>query len=246
MRKRRSYPPIHCSHRILSERQLTHQTLQGLGKTIQTISLITYLIEKKRQPGPFLVIVPLSTLTNWTMEFERWAPAVSTVILKGSPAQRKDSYPRIRAVDFQVCLTTYEYIIKERPLLSKIKWIHMIIDEGHRMKNVKSKLSQTLNEYYSTRYRLILTGTPLQVSICSTFYNSGKSVTSRRGVPFVPARLCTQYTRPLQLTLLFNRTTYPSSGLYSISSYPKSSTLSNHSTNGSLLLSPTQEVKSWK
>lgn len=63
-----------------------------------------------------------------------------------------------------MCLTTYEYVIKERPLLAKIKWIHMIIDEGHRMKNVKSKLSQTLNEYYSTRYRLILTGTPLQVS----------------------------------------------------------------------------------
>ncbi|ORX33607.1 SNF2 family N-terminal domain-domain-containing protein [Kockovaella imperatae] len=134
----------------------------GLGKTIQTISLITYLIEKKRQPGPFLVIVPLSTLTNWTMEFERWAPSVRTVILKGSPVQRREQYGRLRAVDFQVCLTTYEYVIKERPLLSKIKWIHMIIDEGHRMKNVKSKLSQTLNEYYSTKYRLILTGTPLQ------------------------------------------------------------------------------------
>lgn len=50
-------------------------------------------------------------------------------------------------------------------MLSKIKWVHMIIDEGHRMKNVKSKLSQTLNEYYSTRHRLILTGTPLQVSL---------------------------------------------------------------------------------
>ncbi|WRT63636.1 uncharacterized protein IL334_000559 [Kwoniella shivajii] len=134
----------------------------GLGKTIQTISLITYLIESKRQPGPFLVIVPLSTLTNWTMEFQKWAPAVKTLILKGSPAARKEFYPRLRAQDFQVCLTTYEYIIKERPLLSKIKWIHMIIDEGHRMKNVKSKLSQTLNEHYSSRYRLILTGTPLQ------------------------------------------------------------------------------------
>ncbi|OCF34973.1 ATP-dependent helicase STH1/SNF2 [Kwoniella heveanensis BCC8398] len=134
----------------------------GLGKTIQTISLITYLIEAKRQAGPFLVIVPLSTLTNWTLEFERWAPAVRTLILKGSPAVRKEFYPRLRAVDFQVCLTTYEYIIKERPLLSKIKWVHMIIDEGHRMKNVKSKLSQTLNEYYITRHRLILTGTPLQ------------------------------------------------------------------------------------
>ncbi|WWC97135.1 hypothetical protein V866_004014 [Kwoniella sp. B9012] len=134
----------------------------GLGKTIQTISLITYLIESKRQPGPFLVIVPLSTLTNWTLEFQKWAPAVRTLILKGSPAIRKELYPRLRAQDFQVCLTTYEYIIKERPMLSKIKWIHMIIDEGHRMKNVKSKLSQTLNEHYSSRYRLILTGTPLQ------------------------------------------------------------------------------------
>jgi ATP-dependent helicase STH1/SNF2 len=134
----------------------------GLGKTIQTISLITYLIEKKHQSGPFLVIVPLSTLTNWTLEFERWAPAVNTLILKGSPAVRRDFYPRLRAVDFQVCLTTYEYIIKERPLLAKIKWVHMIIDEGHRLKNIKSKLSQTLNEFYTTRHRLILTGTPLQ------------------------------------------------------------------------------------
>ena len=32
----------------------------GLEKMIQTISLITYLIEKKKQNGPFLIIVPLS------------------------------------------------------------------------------------------------------------------------------------------------------------------------------------------
>ncbi|KAJ1561494.1 hypothetical protein HK405_003767, partial [Cladochytrium tenue] len=48
----------------------------GLGKTIQTISLITYLMEKKKQPGPFLVIIPLATMTNWVMEFEKWAPSV--------------------------------------------------------------------------------------------------------------------------------------------------------------------------
>ena len=137
---------------------------QGLGKTIQTISLICYLIEHKRQPGPFLVIVPLSTLTNWQMEFKRWAPTISTIVMKGSKLERQEQYARIRALDFQVCLVTYEYIIRERPVLARVKWIHMIIDEGHRMKNVKSKLSQTLNEYYVTRYRLILTGTPLQVS----------------------------------------------------------------------------------
>jgi ATP-dependent helicase STH1/SNF2 len=134
----------------------------GLGKTIQTISLITYLIERKKQNGPFLVIVPLSTLTNWNLEFEKWAPSIARVVYKGPPQARKQQQQQIRYGNFQVLLTTYEYIIKDRPVLSKIKWIHMIIDEGHRMKNSSSKLSATLTQYYSTRYRLILTGTPLQ------------------------------------------------------------------------------------
>lgn len=134
----------------------------GLGKTIQTISLITYLIEKKRQPGPYLVIVPLSTLTNWNNEFEKWAPSVSKITYKGPPNQRKQYQQQIRWGQFQVLLTTYEFIIKDRPILSKIKWVHMIVDEGHRMKNAGSKLSMTITQYYTTRYRLILTGTPLQ------------------------------------------------------------------------------------
>ncbi|KAK2630199.1 hypothetical protein QTJ16_001019 [Diplocarpon rosae] len=134
----------------------------GLGKTIQTISLLTYLVEVKKQMGPFLVIVPLSTLTNWNLEFEKWAPALAKVVYKGPPAARKQQQSQIRYGNFQVLLTTYEYIIKDRPILSKIKWVHMIIDEGHRMKNASSKLSATLTQYYNTRYRLILTGTPLQ------------------------------------------------------------------------------------
>lgn len=133
----------------------------GLGKTIQSISLVSYLIEKKGE-DKFLVIVPLSTITNWTMEFEKWAPSINVVVFKGSPAQRKDLAHEIRIGDFQVVLTTYEYIIKERPLLSRFHYSHMIIDEGHRMKNSQSKLSITLKQYYRTKNRLILTGTPLQ------------------------------------------------------------------------------------
>ncbi|KAJ3311910.1 hypothetical protein HDV04_003518 [Boothiomyces sp. JEL0838] len=136
----------------------------GLGKTIQTLALITYLIEKKKQPGPFLVIVPLSTMTNWVLEFEKWAPSVVKIVYKGSPNERKNLSNLVRVGNFNVLLTTYEYIInpKDRPILSKIKWVHMIIDEGHRMKNANSKLALTLMQFYSSRYRLILTGTPLQ------------------------------------------------------------------------------------
>ncbi|CAO3616436.1 unnamed protein product [Cunninghamella echinulata] len=134
----------------------------GLGKTIQTISLITYLIEQKHQNGPFLIIVPLSTLPNWTLEFEKWAPSITKIVYKGNPQVRRNLQANIRYGDFQVLLTTFEYIIKDRPILSKIKWTYMIMDEGHRMKNANSKLTSVLRQFYSTRYRLILTGTPLQ------------------------------------------------------------------------------------
>ena len=47
---------------------------------------------------------------------------------KGNPAQRRAlQQGELRMGQFQVLLTTYEYIIKDRPVLSKIKWIHMII-----------------------------------------------------------------------------------------------------------------------
>lgn len=118
-------------------------------------------------------------MTNWSGEFAKWAPAITVVSYKGNPAQRRALQGDLRVGSFHVLLTTYEYIIKDRPILSKMKWLHMIIggnfvfsiitfyssfflDEGHRMKNTQSKLAQTLSTYYHSRFRLILTGTPLQ------------------------------------------------------------------------------------
>jgi SWI/SNF-related matrix-associated actin-dependent regulator of chromatin subfamily A protein 2/4 len=102
----------------------------GLGKTIQTIGLITYLMEKKKVNGPFLVIVPLSTLSNWVMEFEKWAPSVVAVSYKGSPGTRRLIQSQMKAAKFNVLLTTYEYIIKDKSVLAKLQWKYMIIDEG--------------------------------------------------------------------------------------------------------------------
>ncbi len=47
----------------------------GLGKTVQVIAFICSLVQDGA-PGPFLVIAPLSTLTNWCTEFARFAPNV--------------------------------------------------------------------------------------------------------------------------------------------------------------------------
>lgn len=134
----------------------------GLGKTIQTIGLITYLMEVKKNPGPYLIIVPLSTLSNWSLEFEKWAPSVNVVCYKGSPTVRRIVQNQMRAVKFNVLLTTYEYIIKDKSILAKLPFKYMIIDEGHRMKNHHCKLTQVLNTHYLAPHRLLLTGTPLQ------------------------------------------------------------------------------------
>lgn len=46
----------------------------GLGKTIQTIALISYLIENKGVTGPHMIIAPKAVLPNWATEFSTWAP----------------------------------------------------------------------------------------------------------------------------------------------------------------------------
>ncbi len=66
-------------------------------------------------------------MTNWSGEFAKWAPSVKMISYKGNPTQRKVLQTDLRTNNFQVVLTTYEYIIKDRIHLSRIKWIYMII-----------------------------------------------------------------------------------------------------------------------
>lgn len=66
-------------------------------------------------------------MTNWSGEFAKWAPSIRMISYKGNPTQRKLLQNDLRVGQFQVLLTTYEYIIKDRPQLSKIKWVYMII-----------------------------------------------------------------------------------------------------------------------
>jgi SNF2 family DNA or RNA helicase len=46
--------------------------------------MVCYLMEYKHNNGPFLIVVPLSTLSNWVNEFNRWAPDVLKVSWKES------------------------------------------------------------------------------------------------------------------------------------------------------------------
>ena len=133
----------------------------GLGKTVQTIALFSYLAEFKGNKGPHLVVVPLSTLPNWQSEFERWLPSFRIIAFRGSKDQRREALREMRGDDVNVVLTTYDFILREKGPLTRKNWKHIVVDEGHRMKNSKSRLHQVLNGF-SCCNRLLLTGTPLQ------------------------------------------------------------------------------------
>lgn len=62
---------------------------------------------------------------------------------------------------WDVCVTTYEVCNMERKALEKFPWKYLVIDEAHRLKNETSMFSSTVRSF-STMYRLLLTGTPLQ------------------------------------------------------------------------------------
>ncbi|KAL1953397.1 hypothetical protein VTO42DRAFT_2941 [Malbranchea cinnamomea] len=141
----------------------------GLGKTVQAISLIAFLKEKKVS-GPFLVAAPLSTVSNWVDEFARWTPSIKTVLYHGTKEWRSElrrKYMDIkhqRDMDFPVVCTSYEICMNDRKFLSQYQWRYIVVDEGHRLKNMNCRLIKELMTYNSAN-RLLITGTPLQNNI---------------------------------------------------------------------------------
>lgn len=163
----------------------------GLGKTIQSIAFLASLFEDNLTP--YLVVAPLSTLRNWEREFATWAPRMNIVMYFGSAQAREiirkyefyfpkekmkknkkakhiqsshqKKQPRIK---FDVLLTSYEMINMDSAILKPIQWECMIVDEGHRLKNKDSKLFLQL-KLFSTKHRVLLTGTPLQNNLDELF-----------------------------------------------------------------------------
>ncbi|XP_057424188.1 probable ATP-dependent DNA helicase CHR12 isoform X2 [Lotus japonicus] len=135
----------------------------GLGKTIQTISLIAHLLEYKGVTGPHLIVAPKAVLPNWMSEFSTWVPSITTVLYDGRLEERKAMKEELSGEGkFNVLITHYDLIMRDKAFLKKIHWRYLIVDEGHRLKNHESALARTLDSGYHIQRRLLLTGTPIQ------------------------------------------------------------------------------------
>ena len=102
----------------------------GLGKTIQTISFLAFLREMQSF-GPFLIVAPLSTLSNWIDEFSRWTPEIKTLLYHGSPPERAElrrtKLKNPGTESFPILCTSYEICMNDRKFLSQYGWKYIII-----------------------------------------------------------------------------------------------------------------------
>ncbi|KAK3274376.1 hypothetical protein CYMTET_17438 [Cymbomonas tetramitiformis] len=137
----------------------------GLGKTLQSIALIAYLKKELQQPGPCLVVVPLSVLSSWSAEFKKWCPCLKIERAHTSDQKYYDQLAkRITAVgpdSPDVVITTYDMIKAMSQLTTRLMWRLLILDEGHLVKNEQSERAIALRKVRAAS-KVILTGTPLQ------------------------------------------------------------------------------------
>ena len=139
----------------------------GLGKTLQSISFLACIKEMRNAKGPHLVVCPLSVLSSWMDELQKWAPSFRVVRLhSGDETERarlrKEVVPNTESYD--VAVTTYEMACNAAfnvTLTQKVMWRCLILDEGHRVKNEETAAHMVLKRI-KRQHTLLLTGTPVQ------------------------------------------------------------------------------------
>ncbi|KAL0954285.1 hypothetical protein HGRIS_005413 [Hohenbuehelia grisea] len=94
----------------------------GLGKTVQSISLLAYLAETHDIWGPFLVVAPASTLQNWQQELARFVPKLKTLPYWGNVKDRatlrkfwsKKGISFDQDALFHVLITSYQLVTQDQ------------------------------------------------------------------------------------------------------------------------------------
>lgn len=127
----------------------------GLGKTVQTLALLQ--AEKEAGRGTCLLIMPTSLIYNWEMEASRFTPELKVLNYTGT-LRNKDIK---RFEKYDVVLTSYGITRLDIELLKNFYFNYIILDESQVIKNPSSIIAKAVRELKS-RYRLVLTGTPLE------------------------------------------------------------------------------------
>ena len=137
----------------------------GLGKTIQTIAWILL----SRSPStsnalrPFLIVAPLTLLSNWRHEFAKFAPRLKVYVHQGENRQLSRGF-KLMTKDCDVVITSYSLLVRDYSILRETDWEGLVLDEAQAIKNPDTQVARATRSL-GARKRVALTGTPIENSV---------------------------------------------------------------------------------
>jgi superfamily II DNA or RNA helicase len=147
----------------------------GLGKTIQCLAFLEgrRARQKARNAQPSLLLAPKSLLQNWRSEAEKFTPGLRVLVHAG--LDRKAELAVFKNYDLVVA--TYHTMLRDLDELKDVKWDCVILDEAQAIKNPNALIAKA-SKLLPSRFRLAMTGTPIENSIqdlysISDFVNPG-------------------------------------------------------------------------
>ena len=145
----------------------------GLGKTLQSICILASKHNERAQKYkqtkspdskhlPSLIVCPPTLTGHWYYEILKYAENLKPVLYTGNSRERYKLLNKLKTYD--VVVTSYEVVRNDISSLQDINWHYCILDEGHIIKNAKTKLTKAVKQVKAV-HRLILSGTPIQNNV---------------------------------------------------------------------------------
>ncbi|XP_018022438.1 TATA-binding protein-associated factor 172 isoform X2 [Hyalella azteca] len=147
----------------------------GLGKTLQTICILaaTHHEHRTRQQAcgesykpllQSLVVCPPTLSGHWVYEVKKFVTddLIKPLNFTGVPAERIKL--REKFSSHNLVVASYDIVRNDIEFFSTFQWLYIVLDEGHIIKNTKTKAYQAIKRL-TGRHRLILSGTPIQNNV---------------------------------------------------------------------------------
>lgn len=180
----------------------------GLGKTLQSICILAgdhfYRDQEYKNSKsadsirlPSLVICPPTLTGHWVYEVEKFINKqyLQPLHYTGPPFERQRLRGKVKK--YNLVIASYDIVRNDIDFFSAIKWNYCILDEGHVIKNGKTKLSKAIKQLVAN-HRLILSGTPIQNNVLELwslfdflmpgFLGTEKQFTARYSKPILLSR----------------------------------------------------------
>ncbi|KAG8699789.1 TATA-binding protein-associated factor mot1, partial [Ceratobasidium sp. 395] len=145
----------------------------GLGKTLQSICILASKHHERaerykatKSPDsvhiPSLIICPTTLTGHWHAEITKYTNNLKALRYVGTSRDRQRLVDQIQHQD--VVIASYDSVRNDIANLSQFNWHYCILDEGHQIKNGKTKITQAV-KMINAHHRLLLSGTPIQNNV---------------------------------------------------------------------------------